>query len=336
LKKTKREVGVMVDVRFEVIPGKELEVGSLSYGAKKTLASRLGTTVDKLVKEFYSESFAEKRFPVMLLDGQVFSVIGEEVLQDEKRKEELVNGVQRLVDTGARIERGGVVVSRRESLGEVFPSDVFEVMIEVGVVPKYPVPSLFRTEGLYRLVCENGAVVPHDANVRWSESLNEKSLERYLSFKPKVWMGVEVVKKVLGELKEAAVSASVYVASYRFVKKWEGVMGREGEWSGVFLAGMLRIRNRYKLLYGEALDISEKPEKIVSVLDAHPKMWKRLAVDPEANLYDVWNQLTDCVSRLYERGLVDYSQRRVLDIDVSRIVFNREKGEVVPELRVMQ
>jgi hypothetical protein len=329
-------VGVMVDIRFEMVSGKELEVGSLSYGAKKTLASRLGTTIDKLVKEFYSESFTEKRFPVMLLDGEVFSVIGEEVLQDAKRKEELANGVKRLVDTGARVERGGVVISRRESLGEVFPSDVFEVMIEVGIVPKYPVPSLFRTEGLYRLVCENGAVVPYDANVRWAESLTEKSLERYLSFKPKVWVGVEVAKKVLGELKEVAVSASVYIASYRFVKKWEGVMGREGEWSGIFLAGMLRIRNRYKLLYGEGLDISEKPEKVVSILDAHPKMWKRLAVDPGANLYDVWNQLTDCVSRLYERGVVDYSQKRVLDIDVSRIVFSREKGEVVPELRVMQ
>lgn len=33
---------------------------------------------------------------------------------------------------------------------------------------------------------------------------------------------------------------------------------------------------------------------------------------------------------------MDYSQRRVLDIDVSRIVFSREKGEVVPELRVIQ
>jgi len=326
----------MLDVRFEVIEGKDLDVERLSYGAKRTLASRLGTTVDRLVREFYSESFAEKEFPVMLVNGEVFSVVGNEVVQDGKRKEELKNGVCRLVDAGAEVGRGGIVISKRKELGEVFPSDVFEVMIEVGVVPKYPVPSLFRTEGLYRLVCENGAVVPYEANVRWAESLNEKSLGRYLCFESKVWTGVEVLKKVLGELREEAVPALVYIAGYRFVKKWEGELGREGEWSGMFLAGMFRIRNRYKLLFGEGLDISEKPEKIVSILDVHPKMWKRLAMDPAENLYNVWNQLTECVSRLYERGVVDYSQRRVMDIEVAKIIFSREKEKVVPELRVAQ
>jgi hypothetical protein len=273
---------------------------------------------------------------MMLVNGEVFSVIGNEVFYDEKRKEDLKNAVCRLVDAGAEVSRGGIVISKKKELGEVFPSDVFEVMIEVGVVPKYPVPSLFRTEGLYRLVCENGAVVPYEANVRWAESLNEKSLGRYLCFEPKVWTGVEVLKRVLGELREAPVPASVYIAGYRFVKKWERELGREGEWSGVFLAGMFRIRNRYKLLFGEGLDISERPEKIVSILDAHPKMWKRLAVDPAENLYGVWNQLTECVSRAYDRGVVDYSQRRVMDVEVSKIIFSREKGELVPELRVVQ
>jgi len=326
----------MVDVRFEVIGGKDLDLGRLSYGAKRSLASRLGTSIDKLVREFYEESFAEKRFPVMFVDGEVFSIVGEEVLSDSKRQEELRNGVYRLVDAGAEVGRGGIVVSRRKGLGEVFPSDVFEVMIEIGVVPKYPVPSLFRTEGLYRLICQNGAVVPYDANVRWSESLNERSLGRYLSFEPKVWTEVEVLKVVLGALKSVSVSAMVYIAGYRFVKKWEEELGREGEWSGMFLAGMFRVRNRYKLLFGEGLDVSEKPERIVSILDAHPKMWKKLAVDPGENLYNVWNWLTECVSRLYERGVVDYSQRRVLDMEVSRMVFNKERGEVVPELRVVQ
>jgi hypothetical protein len=112
-------------------------------------------------------------------------------------------------------------------------------------------------------------------------------------------------------------------------------LGREGEWSGIFLAGMFRVRSRYKLLYGEGLEL-EKPEKIVSVLDMHPKMWKRLAVDPEENLYNVWNVLTECVSRAYDIGAVDYSQRRVMDVEVARVIFSREKEEVVPELRVIQ
>ena len=325
----------MVDVRFDVVEGKDLDLGRLSYGAKRALASRLGTSIDKLVREFYTESFAEKKFPVMLVDGEVFSIVGEEVLSDLKRQEELRNGVYRLVDAVAEVGRGGIVVTRRKGLGEVFPSDVFEVKIEVGIVPKYPVPSLFRTEGLYRLVCQNGAVVPYDANVRWSEALNEKSLGRYLSFEPKVWTGVEVLTVVLGALKSAPVSAMVYIAGYRFVKKWEKELGREGEWSGMFLAGMFRVRNRYKLLYGEGLEL-ERPEKVVSILDMHPKMWKKLAVDPEENLYNVWNVLTECVSRTYDMGVVDYSQRKVMDVEVARIIFSKEKEEVIPELRVIQ
>jgi len=325
----------MLDVGFDVVEGKDLDLGRLSYGAKRSLASRLGTSIDRLVREFYDESFAEKKFPVMLVDGEVFSIVGEDVLSDSKRQEELRNGIYRLVDAGAEVSRGGIVVSRRKSLGEVFPSDVFEVKVEVGVVPKYPVPSLFRTEGLYRLICQNGAVVPYDANVRWSEALNERSLGKYLFFEPKVWTGVEVLKVVLDELKNAPVSAMVYIAGYRFVKKWEKELGREGEWSGIFLAGMFRVRGRYKLLYGEGLEL-EKPEKIVSVLDMHPKMWKRLAVDPEENLYNVWNVLTECVSRAYDIGAVDYSQRRVMDVEVARVIFSREKEEVIPELRVIQ
>jgi hypothetical protein len=147
---------------------------------------------------------------------------------------------------------------------------------------------------------------------------------------------VEVLRKVLEELRGAPVPASVYISGYRFVRRWEKELGREGEWSGVFLAGMFGIRNRYKLLYGEGLDISDKPERIVSMLDVHPEMWKRLAVDPTQNLYDVWNQLTECVSRVYDRGIVDYSQRRALDVEVSRIIFSRKKEEVVPELRFAQ
>jgi len=326
----------MVGVEFGIVEGKDLQVSQLSYGLKRTLASRLGTTIDRLVKEFYSESFMEKKFPVMVVNGEVFSVVGEEVLQDEKRKQDLKNSVCRLVDAGADVSRGGIVISRRNELGEVFLLDVFDVMIEVGIVPKYPVPSLFRTEGVYRLVCENGAVVPYEANVRWAESLNERSVDRYMVLEPKVWTGVEVLRRVLHELRGAPVPASVYISGYRFAKRWEKELGCEGQWSGVFLAGMLAVRNRYKLLYGEGMDISEKPEKIVSILDAHPKMWKRLAVDPTQNLYDVWNQLTECVSRAYEREVVDYSQRRVLDVEVSRIIFSREKGEVVPELRFVQ
>jgi hypothetical protein len=42
----------------------------LSYRAKRSLALRLGTSIDKLVKEFYSESFSEKEFPVMLVEGE--------------------------------------------------------------------------------------------------------------------------------------------------------------------------------------------------------------------------------------------------------------------------
>jgi hypothetical protein len=33
---------------------------------------------------------------------------------------------------------------------------------------------------------------------------------------------------------------------------------------------------------------------------------------------------------------VDYSQRRVMDIEVAKIIFSREKENVVPELRVAQ
>jgi hypothetical protein len=42
----------VLDVRFEVIKGGDLDVGGLSYRAKRGLASRLGTSIDKLVKEF--------------------------------------------------------------------------------------------------------------------------------------------------------------------------------------------------------------------------------------------------------------------------------------------